>query len=64
MSLPGPTVLLVTSGDLPDGEPGAAALDAALAERGIDSAWARWDDPSVDWSAAPLVAVTGRSPQP
>ena len=51
------TVLLATSGDLPEGEPGAAALDAALAERGIEAAWARWDDPAVDWAGADLVAV-------
>jgi glutathione synthase/RimK-type ligase-like ATP-grasp enzyme len=51
------TVLLATSGDLPDGEPGAGVLDAALAERGIDAVWARWDDPAVDWAAADLVAV-------
>lgn len=51
------TVLLATSGDLPQGEPGAAALDAALRERGVDAAWARWDDPAVDWAAAELVAV-------
>jgi len=57
MSASLPTVLLATSADLPDGEPGAAALDAALAERGIDAAWARWDDPEVDWAAADLVAV-------
>ena len=41
-----PTVLLATSGDLPDGEPGAAVLDAALAERGLHAAWVRWDDPA------------------
>lgn len=51
------SVLLVTSGDLPDGEPGAAVLDAALAARGIDASWVRWDDPGVDWAAADLVAV-------
>ncbi|WP_416955836.1 ATP-grasp domain-containing protein [Nocardioides sp. T5] len=51
------TVLLATSGDLPQGEPGAGALDAVLRDRGIDFAWASWDDPSVDWSAADLVAV-------
>jgi glutathione synthase/RimK-type ligase-like ATP-grasp enzyme len=51
------TVLLATSGDLPQGEPGAPALDAVLAERGIDFVWARWDDPDVDWSSADLVAV-------
>lgn len=51
------TVLLATSSDLPQGEPGAPVLDAVLAERGIDVAWARWDDPGVDWAAADLVAV-------
>lgn len=50
-------VLLATSGDLPQGEPGAALLDAALRERGFDAAWARWDDPDVDWASADLVAV-------
>jgi glutathione synthase/RimK-type ligase-like ATP-grasp enzyme len=51
------TVLLATSAALPHGEPGAAVLDAALAARGIDATWARWDDPAVDWAAADLVAV-------
>ena len=51
------TVLLATSGDLPQGEPGAPVLDAVLTERGIDFAWARWDDPDVDWAAADLVAL-------
>lgn len=50
-------VLLVTSSNWPAGEPGAPALDAALARRGLDSRWVVWDDPSVDWSAADLVAV-------
>ena len=52
-----PHVLLVTSSTWPTGEPGAAALDAALAARGIDAGWVRWDDPEVDWAAADLVAV-------
>ena len=51
------SVLLATSGDLPQGEPGAGALDAVLHDRGVDFAWTRWDDPSVDWAAADLVAV-------
>lgn len=50
-------VLLATSSGWPDGEPGAASLDAELAARGISARWAVWDDPSVDWSAARLVAV-------
>ena len=55
-----PLVLLVTSRDWADGEPGAPALDAALASAGIESRWVRWDDADVDWAAADLVAV--RSP--
>ncbi|KRF35141.1 ATP-grasp domain-containing protein [Nocardioides sp. Soil805] len=51
------TVLLATYDGMPDGEPGAPALDAALAERGIDARWAVWDDPSVDWDGADLVVV-------
>jgi len=51
------TVLLVTSTGLPHGEPGAAALDAALAERGVAARWVAWDDDAVHWAAAPLVAV-------
>ncbi|WGY03327.1 hypothetical protein QI633_06080 [Nocardioides sp. QY071] len=51
------TVLLATFDLLPDGEPGGAALGAALAERGIESRWVCWDDPAVDWAAADLVAV-------
>ncbi|RNL77425.1 ATP-grasp domain-containing protein [Nocardioides marmorisolisilvae] len=49
-------LLLVTCRDWPDGEPGAAALDAALAERGVAARWVLWDDPEVDWDG-PLVAV-------
>ena len=50
-------VLLATCAELPRGEPGAPALDDALARLGIDSAWARWDDPDVDWAGADLVAL-------
>lgn len=52
-----PTALLATFNLLPDGEYGGAALVDALAERGVDARWVRWDDPAVDWSAADLVAV-------
>lgn len=51
------TVLLATSSDWPAGEPGAPALVAALAERGVDARWAVWDDPAVEWAGADLVAV-------
>lgn len=42
---------------MPEGEPGAAALDHALAERGVTASWAVWDDPAVRWQDAALVAV-------
>jgi len=51
------SVLLVTSSDLPDGEPGGHLLPEALAARGVAARWVCWDDPDVDWAAADLVAV-------
>ncbi|WP_051551873.1 ATP-grasp domain-containing protein [Nocardioides sp. URHA0020] len=50
-------VLLATFNLMPDGEPGGDLLLRALTERGVDAAWACWDDPAVDWAAADLVAV-------
>lgn len=50
-------VLLATSALLPDGELGGELVVSAFAERGIDSRWVVWDDASVDWAAADLVAV-------
>lgn len=51
-------VLLATFALMPEGETGGATLlPDALAARGIDAEWVRWDDPSVDWAAADLVAV-------
>ena len=52
-----PLVLLATCVHFPDGEPGHEALDAALAARGLDARWSRWDDESVDWDAADVIAV-------
>ena len=52
-----PRVLLATFQLMPDGEPGGGRLLAALTARGIDAAWAVWDDPAVDWAEAGLVAV-------
>ena len=52
-----PQILLVTSRDLPDGEPRGDLVTAALARRGLDAAWVAWDDETVDWSAADVVAV-------
>jgi glutathione synthase/RimK-type ligase-like ATP-grasp enzyme len=50
-------IFLATSGDWPDGEPGAAALDRVLAARGVSARWVRWDDPDVDWAVARVVAA-------
>src|SRR3954447_14049761 len=52
-----PIVLLVTCSGLPEGEPGHTALDAALGARGLDARWVVWDDDSVDWSQAAVIAV-------
>lgn len=52
-----PDVLLATCADWPDGEPEGHLLVEDLAARGIEAAWARWDDPDVDWQAARLVAA-------
>lgn len=49
-------LLLVTCAAFPDGEPGHAHLDGALADRGIAARWVCWDDDGVDWDSA-LVAV-------
>jgi glutathione synthase/RimK-type ligase-like ATP-grasp enzyme len=52
-----PLVLLVTCAEWAEGEPGHGALDAALEARGLTARWVRWDDLSVDWGAADVVAV-------
>ncbi len=48
-------VLLATCSAIPHGDEDAPALDAALAERGVDARWAAWTDPAVDWSAGLVV---------
>lgn len=50
-------VLLVTCAEWPDGEPEGGLLVRELAARGVDAAWAVWDDPAVDWAAARMVWV-------
>jgi len=50
----------VTFALMPDGEPGGEVLVPAFTDRGIDARWVVWDDPSVDWASADVVAV--RSP--
>lgn len=52
-----PTVLLVSFNLLPEGEYGGTALVRELLERGVDARWVSWDDATVDWAAADLVAV-------
>ncbi|MFC7493353.1 MULTISPECIES: ATP-grasp domain-containing protein [unclassified Nocardioides] len=49
--------LLATFNLMPEGEPGGELLVAALAERGVEAAWVCWDDPTVDWGAADVVAA-------
>ncbi len=50
-------VLLVTCADWPDGEPGGRLLVEEIAARGRSARWVVWDDATVDWAAARLVAV-------
>src|SRR6201991_5300231 len=52
-----PLVLLATSREWAEGEPGHGALDAALAAHGLASRWVVWDDLAVDWGMAEVVAV-------
>ena len=52
-----PRILLATFMLMPEGEPSGHLVTEALARRGIDAAWAVWDDPDVDWEAADLVVV-------
>src|SRR6478735_6104789 len=42
---------------MPSGEPGGDLLLRALADRGVEAAWACWDDETVDWAGADLVVV-------
>jgi glutathione synthase/RimK-type ligase-like ATP-grasp enzyme len=50
-------VLLATCASWPDGEPGGHLLLESLEALGFTGAWAVWDDPSVRWESAALVAV-------
>ncbi|MEP6817354.1 MAG: hypothetical protein ABI873_17575 [Marmoricola sp.] len=51
------TVLLVTFALMPDGEPGGEVLVDAFAAADADARWVVWDDPTVDWASADIVAV-------
>lgn len=51
-----PHVWLATCADWPTGGDEIVLVDL-FADRGVTAAWARWDDPDVDWHAADLVAI-------
>jgi len=46
-----PALRLATCLELPERDPDAAPLEAALTAAGVAFAWAAWDDPAVDWDA-------------
>lgn len=50
-------VYIVTGKKWPDGEAGTPLLVSRLAELGVHSTNAVWDDPNVDWEAADLAIV-------
>lgn len=50
-------VTLVTCQQLPEPDPDAAPLSAALDAAGISHRLAAWDDPTVDWAASPVTAL-------
>lgn len=52
-----PRVVLATFCLCPEGEFGGQLLVDALERRGVDASWSSWDDPTVDWAGADLVAV-------
>jgi len=52
-----PAVTFVTCSWLPDAAGERGPVTAALLDYGIDCRWEVWDDPAVDWSVTPLVAI-------
>ena len=52
-----PRIALVTSAEVPEGEPEDRALLVALAERGATATIEVWEDPQVDWSSFDLVVL-------
>jgi Prokaryotic glutathione synthetase, ATP-grasp domain len=53
-----PDIWLATCSGLPTGgSEDGPAVDAAFAALGVDARWAVWDDDSVDWASARLVAI-------
>ncbi|MPZ94437.1 MAG: hypothetical protein GEU96_05835 [Propionibacteriales bacterium] len=52
-----PDIWLATYAGCPDGCTDGRPIDRAFKDLDVDAQWAVWDDPDVDWAAAPLVAV-------
>jgi hypothetical protein len=53
-----PDIWLATCSALPTGGPeDGPAIDAAFAALGLDARWVVWDDDTVDWADAPLLAI-------
>ncbi|MFN3200851.1 MAG: RimK family alpha-L-glutamate ligase [Bradymonadia bacterium] len=50
-------ITLVTCAHLPEPDPDAAPLSAALEAAGLSHRWVAWDDSSVDWSTSPLTVI-------
>ncbi len=53
----GPSVLLATCAEVPDGDDDERLGVEALRQAGVDVAFGVWDDPGIDWSAPDLVVV-------
>lgn len=52
-----PDIWLASCTEWPTGWTDGPSLDTAFAAIGVDAQWAIWDDPAVDWAAAPLVTL-------
>ncbi|NNM34999.1 MAG: hypothetical protein HKO53_18115, partial [Gemmatimonadetes bacterium] len=50
-------VYLATCAELPGGDPDTELLTGHLRSSGIQAEVHVWDDPSVDWSSAPLTVI-------
>ncbi|CAM01472.1 hypothetical protein A8924_2565 [Saccharopolyspora erythraea NRRL 2338] len=52
-----PRVLLASCAELPESDGDDTPLTGALAELGVDAAWAPWDDPAAPFAEADLVVL-------
>lgn len=52
-----PLVYLATCSKFHNGEPGAETLIPTLNERGLRAQWVVWNDSTIDWNRASLVAI-------